>query len=117
MGTPSRSGIAIHPSHPALRKEDLNLLLQAFGSYTDIAESMAFTLRAVAWCRDSIIAVMALKRTVLQMKRKGHAAVRALKGEPTIRTEDKIGKAPAVKKEQTLFFLSDILLKGFFDPP
>jgi hypothetical protein len=74
---------------------------------------MAFTLRTVSGRRDSVIAVVALKRTVSQMKGESHAAVRTLKGESTIRTEDKIGKAPSVEKEQALFFLSDILLEGF----
>ena len=117
MGPSSRSGIAIHPSHSAFRKEGLNLLLQAFGSYTDTPKSMAFTLGAVSGGRDSVIAVVTLKRTVSQMKGESHAAVRTLEGESTIRAEDKIGKAPAVEKEQTLFLLSDILLKGFFDLP
>ena len=112
-----RGRIAIHPSHPGLREEGLNLLLQTFGSYTNASKSMAFTLRTVSGRRDSVIAVVALKRAVSQMKREGHAAVRTLKGEPTIRTEYKIGKTPAVEKEQSLFLLSDIFLKGFFDLP
>src|SRR4030067_3643355 len=91
MGASSRSRIARHPPHPTLRKEGLNLLLQAFGSHTDTPKSMTFTLRTVSGRRDAVIAVVALKRTVSQMKREGHAAVRTLKGEPTIRTEEKIG--------------------------
>ncbi len=40
----------------------------------------------------------------------GHTAVRTLKGQTAIRADDKIGKPPAIQKEQTLFFILDIFL-------
>jgi hypothetical protein len=41
----------------------------------------------------------------------GHAAVRTLESEATIRAEDKIGKPPAIEKEEALFFIFNIFLK------
>src|SRR3989304_6250425 len=74
---------------------------------------MALTLRAVPRCRNSIITIMALERTISKVMGKRHTAVWAFKSVATIRTEDKIGKPSAIEKEQTLFFIFDIFLKCY----
>jgi hypothetical protein len=55
---------------------------------------------------------MTLERTIPEMIGEGHTAVRTLKGVAAIRTEDKIGKPSAIEKEETLFLIFDIFLKG-----
>jgi hypothetical protein len=74
---------------------------------------MSLTLGTVCRCRDLIIAIMALQRTILQVVGEGHTAVGAFEGETTIRTENKIRKPSSIEKEEALLFLFDIFLQGY----
>jgi hypothetical protein len=76
---------------------------------------MALTLRAVPGCGNSIVAIVALKRTIPQVVSKCHIAVGTFEGEAAIRTEDKIGESPSIEKEETLFFVPETLLKRHLD--
>jgi hypothetical protein len=73
---------------------------------------MPSTLRTISRGVDLIITVVTLKRIIPKMIRERHAAIGALKGKPTFRAEDEMGKPPSIEKEETLFFISPIFLKG-----
>ena len=74
----------------SIGEQGLNLLFQAFRSDADTPEPMAPAFGAVSGRLDPVIAIMALKRTVLEVMGEGHAAIRALKGEPALGTEDEV---------------------------
>jgi len=73
---------------------------------------MALTFWTISWCFDLIITIMALERMIPKVIGKGDATVWTFESESTFRTENKIGKPPSIEKEETLFLISDIFLKG-----
>jgi len=86
----SRGRIPVHPLHLSIGEQGMNLLFQTFCSNADTPEPMAPAFGAVSGRLDLVIAIMALKRTVLEMMGEGDAAIRALKCEPAVGTEDEV---------------------------